>query len=309
MPRTEERKPMSQASMKLARRHLEAPKIVTVSKSQSLALRGTNRTDERLDLAKKAWRIRALLDEMRPAKKDQPAEHVWTPSSLAKHLGLALDTVLTHLYYTEILNTVREAVDVGSISLKLCVVGKDCMCYGFDSEGRRRLLKPAQQLDIFIKLMDAFEGAEIRDNPVTRAVLTKIKSQVLVGTAFEAATKSSRRETKHMQASLAAARKLGLIVMDGFVVDESEDSAEREAEKAARAEKTRALRPRHAVATTLSATRAKRRRHDELMSESEVEELKILLTTHDGNWAAVAREMGVPRPTLVWRAAKLGLKA
>lgn len=195
--------------------------------------------EKRLAAAKKAWQFRKLLDEK---EKGKPR---WTPRSLAAHLGLAVDSVLTSLYYTEILEEIRQAIDDGVISLKLCVVGVDCVCYGFDAGGNRELLAPELQAEIFTQLLDAFGTSEVHDNAITRTIVAKIKALVLKDTRFGVITKSTRRQTIQMQAAEAAAKKLGLMVVDGVVVGEvkrraqTSDEDRKQKEEARKAEALR----------------------------------------------------------------------
>lgn len=151
------------------------------------------------------------------AARDKDGELRYTSATLAKELGCSNDKINNALYYTEIAQEIRDAVDAGRIALKLCVTGRDCICYGFvagDNRGGRQLLTRDQQLAIWGELLRAFSveasGEEgITDNAQTRAILRKIKSEILAGTPWADSTKSASPR-KSLEASKAAAARVGL---------------------------------------------------------------------------------------------------
>lgn len=164
-------------------------------------------------------RIAAMQRRKLLAKTDKAGNPVYTPHSLAQTLGISSDSLLNSLYYTEIIDEVREAVDrnqrdEGGVALKLAVTGRDCICYGFDRNNKRTLLSPTQQITIWGELLKAFSvealsDTGIPDNDITRKILRKIKTDVLAGTDYIDMVKPVR-ETRSVIASKAAAEKMGL---------------------------------------------------------------------------------------------------
>lgn len=159
-------------------------------------------------------RVQALQYQKLLSTRNADGELVYTSTSLSRELGCSTDKINNALYYTEIAQEIRDAIDTGRIALKLCVTGRDCICYGFDKSATRQLLTGEQQLAIWGELLRAFsveasadEG--IPDNAPTRALLRKIKSEVLAGTKW-ADGGASRRVSKSVEASKAAAARAGV---------------------------------------------------------------------------------------------------
>ena len=127
--------------------------------------------------------------------KDEP----YTVASLATEMGVAHDTVASALYYSEIAQDLRDAIDAKRVALRLCVIGRECIAYGFEGK-TRTLLSEDQQLAIWGELLRAFavEAGDggIPDNAATRRVLRTIKGKVLAGTPFADVEKRERTGAK-----------------------------------------------------------------------------------------------------------------
>lgn len=123
----------------------------------------------------------------------------YTVASLATEMGVAHDTVASALYYSEIAQDLRDAIDAKRVALRLCVIGRECIAYGFEGK-TRTLLSEDQQLAIWGELLRAFavEAADggIPDNAATRRVLRTIKGKILVGTPFADVEKRERAGAK-----------------------------------------------------------------------------------------------------------------
>lgn len=123
----------------------------------------------------------------------------YTVVSLATEMGVAHDTVASALYYSEIAQDLRDAIDVKRVALRLCVIGRECIAYGFEGK-TRTLLSEDQQLAIWGELLRAFavEAADggIPDNAATRRVLRTIKGKILAGTPFADVEKRERAGAK-----------------------------------------------------------------------------------------------------------------
>ncbi len=123
----------------------------------------------------------------------------YTVASLATEMGVAHDTVASALYYSEITQDLRDAIDAKRVALRLCVIGRECIAYGFEGK-TRTLLSEDQQLAIWGELLRAFavEAADggIPDNAATRRVLRTIKGKILVGTPFADVEKRERAGAK-----------------------------------------------------------------------------------------------------------------
>lgn len=122
-----------------------------------------------------------------------------TIATLATEMGVAHDTVASALYYSEIAQDLRDAIDAKRVALRLCVIGRECIAYGFEGK-TRTLLSEDQQLAIWGELLRAFavEAGDggIPDNAATRRVLRTIKGKVLAGTAFADVEKRERAGAK-----------------------------------------------------------------------------------------------------------------
>lgn len=125
----------------------------------------------------------------------------YTVASLATEMGVAHDTVASALYYSEIAQDLRDAIDAKRVALRLCVIGRECIAYGFEGK-TRTLLSEDQQLAIWGELLRAFavEAADggIPDNAATRKILRSIKAKQLVGTPFADVEKRERAGSKAM---------------------------------------------------------------------------------------------------------------
>jgi hypothetical protein len=123
----------------------------------------------------------------------------YTVASLATEMGVAHDTVASALYYSEIAQDLRDAIDAKRVALRLCVIGRECIAYGFEGK-TRTLLSEDQQLAIWGELLRAFavEAADggIPDNATTRRVLRTIKGKILAGTPFADVEKRERAGAK-----------------------------------------------------------------------------------------------------------------
>lgn len=123
----------------------------------------------------------------------------YTAASLATEMGVAHDTVASALYYSEIAQDLRDAIDAKRVALRLCVIGRECIAYGFEGK-TRTLLSEDQQLAIWGELLRAFavEAADggIPDNAATRRVLRTIKGKILAGTPFADVEKRERAGAK-----------------------------------------------------------------------------------------------------------------
>jgi hypothetical protein len=123
----------------------------------------------------------------------------YTVASLATEMGVAHDTVASALYYSEIAQDLRDAIDAKRVALRLCVIGRECIAYGFEGK-TRTLLSEDQQLAIWGELLRAFavEAADggIPDNAATRRVLRTIKGKILAGTPFADVEKRERAGAK-----------------------------------------------------------------------------------------------------------------
>jgi hypothetical protein len=123
----------------------------------------------------------------------------YTVASLASEMGVAHDTVASALYYSEITQDLRDAIDAKRVALRLCVIGRECIAYGFEGK-TRTLLSEDQQLAIWGELLRAFavEAADggIPDNAATRRVLRTIKGKILAGTPFADVEKRERAGAK-----------------------------------------------------------------------------------------------------------------
>lgn len=150
------------------------------------------------------------------AVKDEHGQPKYTVQSLADKLHVSPDTVLRTLYYSEICDKVRKAVDDDVVSLKLSVTGPEAICYVLDKDGKRRLLPVEKQEEIWAELCKSFsfelgEGGSIPDNATTRGVLRTIKKEALRDTEFaEFKERKEARETRTTAASKAAAERRGL---------------------------------------------------------------------------------------------------
>lgn len=162
--------------------------------------------------------VKALQYDRLLSSVNEDGEKIYTAHSLSQELGCSADTINNAIYYLEIVDEVREAIDAERVSLKLVVTGRECICYGFDSKGRRTLLSRDQQLAIWGELLKAFavEAGDggIPDNASTRAVLKKIKAEILEGTAYVDGLVKRERETKSVVASRAAAERAGVTDFD-----------------------------------------------------------------------------------------------
>ena len=123
----------------------------------------------------------------------------YTVASLATEMGVAHDTVASALYYSEIAQDLRDAIDAKRVALRLCVIGRECIAYGFEGK-TRTLLSEDQQLAIWGELLRAFSveagDGGIPDNAATRRVLRTIKAKALAGTAFADVEKRERAGAK-----------------------------------------------------------------------------------------------------------------
>ncbi|TXH45454.1 MAG: hypothetical protein E6Q97_31545 [Desulfurellales bacterium] len=122
-----------------------------------------------------------------------------TIATLATEMGVAHDTVASALYYSEVAQDLRDAIDAKRVALRLCVIGRECIAYGFEGK-TRTLLSEDQQLAIWGELLRAFavEAGDggIPDNAATRRVLRTIKAKALAGTAFADVEKRERAGAK-----------------------------------------------------------------------------------------------------------------
>ncbi len=164
-------------------------------------------------LAVRAKQYQAALS----AVDEKTGKFKYTAYTLAQELGYSPDHVRNVVFYCEILDEVRAAIDAGQVALKLAVTGRECICYGFDEAGERQLLTRDQQKAIWTKLLAAFAveaGSEsgIADNATTRAILRKLKAEVLEGTGLEGGGKSRRDARGTLAASKAAAERAGVDV-------------------------------------------------------------------------------------------------
>lgn len=162
-------------------------------------------------LAVKAKQYQALLS----AIDETTGSFKYNPYTLAQELKVSPDSVRNVTYYCEILDEIRDAIDAGQVALKLAVTGRECICYGFNDASDRSLLSRMQQKQIWDALLKAFAveaGSEsgIPDNRYTRATLKKIKSEVLVGTAYEGGGRAKREGRASVAASKAAAERAGV---------------------------------------------------------------------------------------------------
>jgi len=164
-------------------------------------------------LAVRAKQYQAALS----AVDEKTGKFKYTAYTLAQELGYSPDHVRNVVFYCEILDEVRAAIDASQVALKLAVTGRECICYGFDEAGERQLLTRDQQKAIWSKLLTAFAveaGSEsgIADNATTRAILRKLKAEVLEGTGLEGGGKSRRDARGTLAASKAAAERAGVDV-------------------------------------------------------------------------------------------------
>lgn len=167
-------------------------------------------------LAVKAKQYQALLSAVEDDGKGG-TRFKYTVYTLAQELKCSPDSVRNVVFYCELLGEIRAAIDAGQVALKLCVTGRECICYGFDEDGERALLTRDQQKQIWDALLKAFAveaGSEagIPDNATTRAILRKIKAEVLVGTGLEGGGKARREGRASVAASKAAAERVGVTV-------------------------------------------------------------------------------------------------
>lgn len=167
-------------------------------------------------LAVKAKQYQALLSAVEDDGKGG-ARFKYTVYTLAQELKCSPDSVRNVVFYCELLDEIRAAIDAGQVALKLCVTGRECICYGFDDDGTRELLTRDQQKQIWDALLKAFAveaGSEagIPDNATTRAILRKIKAEVLAGTGLEGGGKARREGRASVAASKAAAERVGVTV-------------------------------------------------------------------------------------------------
>ena len=163
--------------------------------------------------AVKAQQVRRLLD-----LRTEEGEPVYTAYTLAQKLSLSADTIHHLVEYLAVDQRIRSAIDATQISLKLAVTGREAICFGYDDKNKRHLLPADTQCAIFDKLCDAFRievtDGGIADNMATRAVLRKIKAEMLQGTEFAAGTARPVRETASIKASREAAARVGVDVFD-----------------------------------------------------------------------------------------------
>ena len=167
-------------------------------------------------LAVKAKQYQALLSAVEDDGKGG-TRFKYTVYTLAQELKCSPDSVRNVVFYCELLGEIRAAIDAGQVALKLCVTGRECICYGFDEDGERALLTRDQQKQIWDALLKAFAveaGSEagIPDNATTRAILRKIKAEVLAGTGLEGGGKARREGRASVAASKAAAERVGVTV-------------------------------------------------------------------------------------------------
>jgi hypothetical protein len=167
-------------------------------------------------LAVKAKQYQALLSAVEDDGKGG-TRFKYTAYTLAQELKCSPDSVRNVVFYCELLDEIRAAIDAGQVALKLCVTGRECICYGFDEDGERALLTRDQQKQIWDALLKAFAveaGSEagIPDNVTTRAILRKIKADVLAGTGLEGGGKARREGRASVAASKAAAERVGVTV-------------------------------------------------------------------------------------------------
>jgi len=163
--------------------------------------------------AVKAQQVRRLLD-----LRTEEGEPVYTAYTLAQKLTLSADTIHHLVEYLAVDQRIRNAIDATQISLKLAVTGREAICFGYDDKNKRHLLPADTQCAIFDKLCDAFRievtDGGIADNMATRAVLRKIKAELLQGTEFASGTARPVRETASVKASREAAARVGVDVFD-----------------------------------------------------------------------------------------------
>lgn len=163
--------------------------------------------------AVKAQQVRRLLD-----LRTEAGEPVYTSYTLAQKLSLSADTIHHLVEYLAVDQRIRNAIDATQISLKLAVTGREAICFGYDDKNKRHLLPADTQCAIFDKLCDAFRievtDGGIADNMATRAVLRKIKAELLQGTEFASGTARPVRETASIKASREAAARVGVDVFD-----------------------------------------------------------------------------------------------
>jgi len=163
--------------------------------------------------AVKAQQVRRLLD-----LRTEEGEPVYTAYTLAQKLSLSADTIHHLVEYLAVDQRIRNAIDATQISLKLAVTGREAICFGYDDKNKRHLLPADTQCAIFDKLCDAFRievtDGGIADNMATRAVLRKIKAELLQGTEFASGTARPVRETASVKASREAAARVGVDVFD-----------------------------------------------------------------------------------------------
>ena len=167
-------------------------------------------------LAVKAKQYQALLSAVEDDGKGG-TRFKYTVYTLAQELKCSPDSVRNVVFYCELLGEIRAAIDAGQVALKLCVTGRECICYGFDEAGERQLLTRDQQKAIWSKLLGLFaidinSDAGIADNATTRAILRKLKAEVLEGTGLEGGGKSRRDARGTLAASKAAAERAGVEV-------------------------------------------------------------------------------------------------
>ena len=163
--------------------------------------------------AVKAQQVRRLLD-----LRTEEGEPVYTAYTLAQKLSLSADTIHHLVEYLAVDQRIRNAIDATQISLKLAVTGREAICFGYDDKNKRHLLPADTQCAIFDKLCDAFRievtDGGIADNMATRAVLRKIKAELLQDTEFASGTARPVRETASVKASREAAARVGVDVFD-----------------------------------------------------------------------------------------------
>lgn len=180
--------------------------------------------------AVKAQQVRRLLD-LRTAE----GESIYTSYTLAQKLGLSADTINHLVEYLAIDQKIRAAVNADQIALKLALTGREAICFGYDDKNKRHLLPADTQCAIFDKLCDAFRievtDGGISDNMATRAVLRKIKAELLQGTEFASGTARPVRETASVKASREAAARVGVDVFDDMSKGLSRVAAEASAEE------------------------------------------------------------------------------
>lgn len=262
-------------------------------------------------IAQRARQYQRLLDV-----RDVDGSAKYTVHGLAVRIGVGHDMVANALNYARISKTIRSAVDAGVIALKLAVTGRDCICFAFDKAGTRVLLSVERQDVVFGRLVDAFgpearEPGGVPDNASTRAVLRKIRGEVLEGTQFNDGAASVERPTQVR--ARAAAERVGVAIdadmmkpLDRIAADEARAADAKDADAAKtkpdKAGKAPASRQDDAVALPLPATATPLRKALEARAGASAGRVGAVDLRGEGPWSFASADVALAAGLAVARA-------